>query len=103
MHTELATTPTREAPITSIQPGGGFCFALERAWGRLRRALLRRLFPGYVRRMATLRQGECPNCPHDIIDPRDLKLVRNVCGYSFRPEDDRYAWRGRIGLARPSL
>ncbi len=53
--------------------------------------------------MSQLRQGDCPACPHDIIDPRDLKLWRNVCGYWFRPEDDRYAWRGRLGLARPGL
>lgn len=92
-----------EAPITSIQPGGGTIFALERAWGRLRRGLLRLCFPGYVRRMAGLRQGECPNCPHNVIDPRDLKFVRNTCGYWFRPEDDAFAWRGRLGLARPGL
>jgi phosphatidylserine decarboxylase len=94
------TVPPREAPITCVQPGGGPVVALERAWGRFRRSLLRRFFPGYVRRMADLRQGSCPNCPHDVIDARDLKLVRNVCGYRFRPEDDRFAWRGRLGLAR---
>jgi len=53
--------------------------------------------------MAERRQGHCPNCPHDILDPRDLKLVRNVCGYSFRPEDDPFAWRGRLRLARAGL
>ncbi|HTU18160.1 MAG TPA: phosphatidylserine decarboxylase [Gemmataceae bacterium] len=93
----------QSSPITSIQPGGGFCFALERAWGRCRRAWLRRFRPGYVRRMAELRQGHCPGCPHDILDPRDLKLVRNVCGYWFRPEDDPFAWRGRLRLARAGL
>lgn len=97
------TAPTTPAPITSIQPGGGTCFSLERAWGRLRRGVLRCCFPGHVRRMAELRQGECPHCPHDIVDPRDLKLFRNVCGYWFRPEDDPYAWRGRLGLARAGL
>jgi phosphatidylserine decarboxylase len=89
--------------ITSIQPGGGFCLELERAWGRCRRAWLRRCRPGYVRRMAQRRQGHCPNCPHDILDPRDLKLVRNVCGYWFRPEDDPFAWRGRLRLSRAGL
>jgi phosphatidylserine decarboxylase len=93
----------QSSPISSIQPGGGFGFALERAWGRCRRAWLRRFRPGYVRRMAQLRQGHCPNCPHDIIDPRDLKLYRNVCGYWFRPEDDPFAWRGRLPLARAGL
>lgn len=93
----------QSSPITSIQPGGGLCFELERAWGRCRRAWLRRFRPGYVRRMAERRQGHCPGCPHDIIDPRDLKLVRNVCGYWFRPEDDPFAWRGRLRLARAGL
>ena len=86
-----------------VQPGGGICMNLELAWGRLRRALLRRLRPGYVRRMAEKRRGHCPDCRHDIIDPRDLKFCRNVCGYWFRPEDDRFRWRGRLGLARAGL
>jgi phosphatidylserine decarboxylase len=86
-----------------VQPGGGWCLSLELAWGRLRRAWLRRFRPGYVRRMAEKRQGACLNCPHDIIDPRDLKWVRNVCGYWFRPEDDRFRWRDRLGLARAGL
>lgn len=99
----IQPTPTREAPITCIQPGGGFCFSLESAWGRFRRGVLRAIFPGYVRRMAALRQGACDNCPHDVIDPRDLKLVRNVCGYRFAPHDDAFAWRGRVGFARAGL
>src|SRR5579884_3143844 len=105
MATTIAPLPTclQSAPIPSIQPGGGFCFGLERAWGRCRRAWLRRFRPGYVRRMTELRQGHCPDCPHDILDPRDLKLFRNVCGYWFRPEDDPFAWRGRLRLARAGL
>src|SRR5436190_2881540 len=95
--------PLTSAPIGSAQPGGGFCYSLEIAWGRLRRAFLRRCRPGYVRRMQALRRGECPGCPHDVIDPRDLKFARPVCGYWFRPEDDRFAWRGRLRLARAGL
>lgn len=72
-------------------------------WCRCRRAWLRRFFPGHVQRMSQLRQGHCPDCPHDIIDSRDLKLVRNVCGYWFDPEEDPYAWRGQLPLARPGL
>jgi phosphatidylserine decarboxylase len=53
--------------------------------------------------MAGLRQGHCPGCPHDVVGPRDLKFVRNVCGHWFRPEDDPFAWRGRLGLARYGL
>jgi phosphatidylserine decarboxylase len=101
MSMTTAPAPTREAPITSIQPGGGLVFGLERAWGRARRAVLRRFFPGHVQRMAELRRGDCPGCPHDVLDPRDLKLVRNVCGYRFA--EDPFAWRGRLGLARAGL
>jgi phosphatidylserine decarboxylase len=100
------TTPTKPltaAPIASAQPGGGLCMSLELFWGRWRRAWLRRLRPGYVTRMAQLRQGDCPNCPHDIIDSRDLKYNRNVCGYRFAPADDAFAWRGRLRLARYGL
>ncbi len=95
--------PSTAAALTSIQPGGGWCMRLELAWGRLRRWRLRTFRPGYVRRMAALRQGECPNCPHNIIDARDLKFYRNVCGYGFLPEDDRFRWRGRLGFARAGL
>src|SRR5438270_4670735 len=53
--------------------------------------------------MAQKRQGECPGCPHDIIDSRDLKFYRNVCGYWFRDEDDRFKWRGGLRIARAGL
>jgi phosphatidylserine decarboxylase len=76
---------------------------LELTWGRLRRAWLRRFRPRYVRRMAALRRGECPGCTHDVIDPRDLKFYRNVCGHWFDEADDRFRWRGRIRLARAGL
>jgi phosphatidylserine decarboxylase len=102
----MDTRTVRDLPSIvppSVQPGGGFCMNLELTWGRLRRAFLRRFRPGYVRRMAEKRQGDCLNCPHDIIDPRDLKFTRNVCGYWFLPDDDRFQWRGRLGLARAGL
>lgn len=94
-----------QAPVSavkpkSVQPGGGFCIGLELAWSRWRRRFLRRFRPGYVRRMAGLRQGDCPGCPHDIIDSRDLKFCRNVCGFWFKPEDDRFRWRDQLRLAR---
>ena len=89
--------------ITCVQPGRGWVMRLELAWGKLRRVWLRSLRPGYVARMRGLRQGECPNCPHDVVDPRDLKFYRNVCGYFFAPEHDRFAWRGRLKLARCGL
>jgi phosphatidylserine decarboxylase len=106
----MATTAPEVTPLssatspTSIQPGGaGWCTRLELAWGRGRRAFLRRCRPGYVRAMLGKRQGDCPGCPHDIIDSRDLKYWRNVCGYWFRLEDDRFRWRDRLWLARPGL
>jgi phosphatidylserine decarboxylase len=52
-----------EAPMTSIQPGGGWGMRVELAWGRVRRAVLRTLFPGYVKRQRERRVGACPGCP----------------------------------------
>lgn len=101
--TALPPTPLTAAAITSTQPGGGLCMNLELAWGRCRRAWLRRFRPGHVARWTALRRGNCPNCPHDIIDSRDLKYYRNVCGYWFAPEDDAFAWRNRLRLARYGL
>lgn len=93
----LPTTPQKPA---GVQPGGGTCMAIELCWARFRKFWLRQLCPGYVQSMQAKRQGDCPNCPHDIIDSRDLKYTRNVCGYFFRPEDDPYAYRNRLGFAR---
>lgn len=98
----IPSLPPPQIP-TSVQPGGGWCLQLELAWGRLRRAWLRCCRPGYVQRMLAKRQGDCPNCPHEVIDPRDLKYWRNVCGFWFRPEDDPFGWRNRLGLARYGL
>jgi phosphatidylserine decarboxylase len=74
--------------------------AIELAWARVRKFFLRRLFPGYVQAMQAKRKGECPDCTHDIIDSRDLKYTRNVCGYFFLPEDDSYAYRSYLWFAR---
>jgi phosphatidylserine decarboxylase len=99
----MTAFPTAPQKPASAQPGGGLCMALELFWGRCRRACLRLVRPGYVRRMHARRQGDCPNCPHEIIDPRDLKYLRPVCGYWFRPEDDAFQWRSRLGFARYGL
>jgi phosphatidylserine decarboxylase len=93
----LPTTPQKP---TCVQPGGGNCMAIELGWARFRKFWLRKLCPGYVQAMQAKRVGECPNCPHDVIDSRDLKYTRNVCGYSFRSEDDPYAYRNHLGFAR---
>src|SRR5215470_6435120 len=86
-------------PVTSAQPGGGFCLRLELAWGRWRRAWLRRFRPAYVALMQSKRQGTVPAGKQDILDPRDLKYFRNVCDCWFRDEQD-LCWRSQGGLAR---
>lgn len=95
--------PTIPRQPESVQPGGGWCMQCELAWGRLRRALLGRFRPTYVRSMLAKRQGVCPEHDADVIDPRDLKYLRNVCDLHFKPEDDHFQWRGRLGLARYGL
>lgn len=91
------------ANLTSVQPGGGTIMRLELLWGQVRRWYLRKFRSRYVARMQGLRKGECPDCPHNILDPRDLKYFRNVCGFSFPPQADRFSWRGRLGVARVGL
>lgn len=88
------------ADITSIQPGGGLCLSLELLWGRWRRWYLKTFRRGYVRRMAALRRGAPRNCPHEVLDPRDLKFYRNQGGGGWDPADDPFAWRDRLPLAR---
>jgi phosphatidylserine decarboxylase len=89
--------------IRSVQPGGGVCYAIELAWGRLRRAYLKRLRPGFVRRMAAVRRGDAAGAPHEILDPRDLKYCSNQCTAHWAPEDDPFAWRDRLPVVRWGL
>ncbi len=89
--------------MTSIQPGGGMCMRLELAWGYLRRGYLRRLRPGYVRKMASLRQGDPAGCPHEVLDPRDLKFFRNRCDGGWSSQDDPFGWRNRLPVVREGL
>lgn len=108
MSTSL-TAPKRSVPeplpsnIRSVQPGGGVCYRIELAWGRVRRWYLKRFRPGYVRRMAALRKGDPVGAPHEILDPRDLKYCRNVCACEWDKQDDPFAWRDRIPFARWGL
>lgn len=101
--TTVSATDLQAVPITCVQPGGGWIVRLELSWSRWRRRWLRVCWPGYVHRMASRRRGSCPDCPHDIIDSRDLKLFRNVCGYWFAPEDDGFRWRDRLFICRMGL
>lgn len=89
--------------ITSIQPGGGNCMQLELAWGALRRCYLKTFRRGYVQQMAALRQGDENVCPHEVLDPRDVKFFRNQGGYYWKPEDDPFTWRDRLPFARAGL
>lgn len=89
--------------IRSIQPGGGFVFRLEYAWGFVRRWCLNYFFPTYVRRMRDCRLGEPGDVPHEIIDPRDLKLIRNQTSCTWAPGDDPFRWRDRLPFVRAGL
>ncbi len=86
-----------------IQPGGGVVCRLELAWGRWRRFWLKTFRPGYVRRMAATRKGDFNGCPHEVLDPRDVKFFRNQGGYHWEPGDDPFRWRDRIPFAREGL
>ncbi len=89
--------------ITGVQPGGGVCYQVEMAWGRLRRWYLKRFRPGYVRRMAALRRGSADGAPHEILDPRDLKYCRNLVTCDWDEQDDPFRWRERLPFARWGL
>src|SRR6187402_1114724 len=86
-----------------IQPGGGVICHLELAWGRWRRFWLKTFRPSYVRKMAELRKGIYNGCPHEVLDPRDVKFHRNQGGYYWEPQDDPFRWRDRIPFARAGL
>jgi phosphatidylserine decarboxylase len=94
---------TMDPQITSIQPGGGVCMKIELAWGRLRRAYLKNFRRGYIQRMRSLRQGDRNVCPHEVLDPRDVKFYRNQGGYFWAKEDDPFTWRDRLPFARVGL
>ena len=89
--------------ITSVQPGGGKCYEIELAWGRLRRWYLKKFRRDYVARMAELRRGDTDGAPHEILDPRDLKYCCNLCTANWKPEDDPFQWRERLPFARWGL
>src|SRR5262245_59888978 len=91
------------ANIGSTQPGGGFCYSVELAWGRLRRWYLKRFRRRYLRQILSMRIGDPGHLPHEVLDPRDLKFIRNQTECHWRVEDDPFRWRGRILLARWAL
>ncbi|HUG90591.1 MAG TPA: phosphatidylserine decarboxylase family protein [Planctomycetaceae bacterium] len=89
--------------LTWIQPGGGVIVRLELAWGRWRRWFLKTFRRTYVARMRDLRQGARNGCPHEVLDPRDLKFHRNQDGYWWAAQDDPFRWRDRLPFARAGL
>lgn len=89
--------------LKDVQPGGGVVIRLEQAWGRVRRWYLRTFRRGYVERMAACRLGEGNPCPHDVLDPRDLKFHANQEGWHWRTGDDPFTWRDRLPFARAGL
>ena len=86
-----------------MQPGGGACYEIELAWGRLRRTYLKWCRPAYVRGMAQLRRGDATGAPHEILDPRDLKYCSNQCTAHWLPEHDPFAWRDGLPAVRWGL
>lgn len=94
---------TLDRQLTSIQPGGGVVIRMELAWGRLRRWYLKTFRRGYVKRMAELRKGDFNGCPHEVLDPRDLKFYRNQGGYYWERADDPFAYREGLPFARVGL
>jgi phosphatidylserine decarboxylase len=76
---------------------------LELAWGSVRRRYLKTLRRGYVAGMQALRRGDRNVCPHEVLDPRDVKFYRNLGGYYWEPQDDPFAGRDRLPFARVGL
>jgi phosphatidylserine decarboxylase len=108
MSSVQSTPPRHEAEplpanIKSTQPGGGRCYSLELAWGRMRRWYLKHFRAGYVRRMAETRRGSLDGCPIEVLDPRDLKYFKNQCDAYWPAADDPFRWRGAIPFARWGL
>jgi phosphatidylserine decarboxylase len=89
--------------LRDIQPGGGVIIHLEQFWGRIRRSYLKTFRGSYVKRMEACRKGDFNPCPHDVLDPRDLKFHRNQGGWYWDAEDDPFQWRERIPFARVGL
>jgi len=89
--------------FAGVQPGSGVCYRIELAWGVWRRWYLNRFRPGYVQRMAELRQGTPAGAPHEVLDPRDLKFCRNLCQCRWDEADDPFRWRRRLPFARWGL
>lgn len=76
---------------------------LELAWGGFRRWYLKTFRSGYVARMRAVRRGEPAGCPHEVLDPRDLKFYRNQTTCHWDPAHDPFRWRDRLPFVRVGL
>jgi len=103
MNSRLLPLEPMDPGLTWDQPGGGVIVHLELAWGLLRRWWLKAFRRGYVERMRRLRKGTENRCPHEVLDPRDLKFFRNQGGYWWDKADDPFTWRDRLPFARTGL
>jgi phosphatidylserine decarboxylase len=98
-----AAIESLDPAVKSIQPGGGVCMRLELLWGHARRAWLKTFRRGYVERMRQLRRGAARGCPHEVLDPRDLKFFRNQTDCHWAAKDDPFTWRDGLPLVRAGL
>src|SRR4051794_14285270 len=87
--------PPAPAPITCIQPGGGFGYRLAQALGGLRRAVNAIVRPGRGRRVE--------GCPHRVWSARDLFWHRNRCPDDPFNVSQLVFSQGPFGLARPGI
>ncbi len=92
-----------DSQLTDIQPGSGVVIHLEKAWGRVRRFWLKTFRHGYVKKMEACRKGDFNPCPHEVLDPRDLKFYRNQGGWYWDLKNDPFAWRDQLPFARVGL
>ena len=98
-----AQLPAMDPAVKTIQPGGGVVMSMELAWGRFRRAYLRKCRPGYVARMTDRRQGQRGDLPFDPVDSRDMKYYRNQGSYWWADADDAFMWRDSLPFVRVGL
>ena len=102
-HFPIKPLEAMDPQLTTIQPGGGIIIHLEIAWGYVRRAYLKLFRKDFVAEMAQKRKGFTNPCPHEVLDPRDVKYYENQPGYYWDEKDDPFAYRDRLPFVREGL
>lgn len=97
------STPPMDPQLRTIQPGGGVVMSMELAWGKLRRAYLRKFRRGFTARMLDRRQGTAGDVPIDPVDPRDMKYYANQDSYWWADADNPFLWRDSLPFVRVGL